>query len=69
MRLIRDVSPNMRPTRDRDTMGSPLAYCIALAITIQLGTVYVFYILYASHVANRHSKPQPSLHAPSSDNS
>ena len=53
MRVIRDMSPNMRPTRD--IMGSPLAYCIVLAFTIQLSTVYVFYILYSSHVANRHS--------------
>ena len=62
MRVIRDMSPNMRPTRD--AMASPLAYCIVLAITIELGVVYVFYILYASHLANRHSKPRPLLRAP-----
>ncbi|KAI1794457.1 hypothetical protein LXA43DRAFT_1117008 [Ganoderma leucocontextum] len=55
MRVIRDMSPNMRPTRD--TMASPVAYCVVLAFTFQLGTLYVFYILllYASNVTNRHT--------------
>lgn len=62
MRIIRGISPNTRPARD--AMASPLAYCVVLTITIQLGAVYVFYILYAAHLANRHSKPHPLLCTP-----
>ncbi|PIL23334.1 hypothetical protein GSI_14645 [Ganoderma sinense ZZ0214-1] len=32
-----------------------MAYCIVLAFTLQISTFYVFYILYSSHVANRHT--------------